>query len=190
MKKTVIIIAAIVVLVLIVVGSYNKLITIDENVNKAWSEVQTQYQRRADVFISQLEVVKGAASNEKEILIGITKARSGITDAKDNMANAETPAELDKYMAQAQQSALSIKVQVEAYPQIRSTDAFLKFQDEVSGTENRIATARSDYNTAVTTYNKKVRSIPTMLYANMLGFGVKEQFEADAGTDKRPEIKF
>lgn len=171
-------------------SKYNGFINLDEDVKKGWSEVQTQYQRRADVFLSQMEVVQGAASNEKEILIGITKARSGITEAKEKMQGAETPAQLDQYLQQAQQAALSIKVQVEAYPQIKSTDAFLKFQDEISGTENRISTARSDYNTIVTAFNKAVRTFPNNLIAGMFNFTEKKQFEANAGSENRPELTF
>ena len=135
-------------------------------------------------------MVKGAANNEKEILLGITKARSGIVDAQENMKNATTPAQLDQYLQQAQQAALSIKVQIEAYPTIGSTQAFLKFQDEISGTENRIATVRDDYNVVVTTFNKSVRTFPNNLFAGMFGFGIKEQFKSEVGADKRPDISF
>ena len=171
-------------------GKYNKLVTADEDVKKAWSGVQTQYQRRADVISSQVDVVRGAASNEKEILLGVTKARAGITEAKEGMGQANSPAELDKYLAQAQSAALNLKIQIEAYPQIRSTEAFLKLQDEVSGTENRISVVRDDYNAVVTDFNKKVRTFPGNIFANIVGFEQKEQFESQAGSDKRPDISF
>jgi len=171
-------------------GKYNKLVTADEDVKKAWSGVQTQYQRRADVISSQVDVVRGAASNEKEILLGVTKARAGITEAKEGMGQANSPAELDKYLAQAQSAALNLKIQIEAYPQIRSTEAFLKLQDEVSGTENRISVVRDDYNAVVTDFNKKVRTFPGNIFANIFGFEQKEQFESQAGSDKRPDISF
>jgi len=190
MKKIGILIAIVAILAIWAISAYNGLIGIDEDVKKAWSEVQTQYQRRADVFISQMEVVKGAAKNEQEIFIGVAKARAGIVEAKEGMSKAETPAQLDQYLNQAKQAALALNVQVERYPEVKSTEAFIKFQDEVSGTENRISTSRSDYNTVVTTYNKKVRSFPAMLYAGALGFDQKQQFESEEGTDKRPDIKF
>lgn len=171
-------------------GKYNGLVRSDEDVKKAWSGVQTQYQRRADVIGSQVDVVRGAANNEKDILIGVTKARAGITEAKEGMGQASSPAELDKYLAQAQGAALNLKIQIEAYPQIRSTEAFLKLQDEVSGTENRISVVRDDYNAVVTDYNKKVRTFPGNIFAGMFGFGQKEQFESQPGSDKRPDISF
>lgn len=187
MKKIGIILAIVAVLVIWGVSKYNGLVKVDEDVKKGWSFVQTQYQRRADLYKSQVDVVKGAAKNEKDILIGVTRARAGIDDAKKGIDNAKTPAELDKYMAQAEQAALNLNIQIEAYPTITSTAAFIKFQDEISGTENRISTARDDYNNIVTVYNKQVRTVPTNLFANIFGFDVKEQFEAKEGTDDVPE---
>ena len=190
MKQGLIILGVILLLALYAGSKYNGFVNNDEEVKKAWSYVQTQYQRRADVFASQLEVVKGAAANEKEILIGVTKARSGIDDAKEGMAKATTPHQLDQYLQQAQQAALSIKVQIEAYPNIRSTEAFLKFQDEVPGTENRISTVRDDFNEIVTTYNKNIRTFPNNFIAGIFGFTLKEQFKSEPDADKRPELKF
>jgi LemA protein len=187
MKKFGIVIAIVTILVIWGVSKYNGLVKIDEDVKKGWSFVQTQYQRRADLYKSQVDVVKGAAKNEKDILIGVTRARAGIDDAKKGIDNAKTPAELDKYMAQAEQAALNLNIQIEAYPTITSTAAFIKFQDEISGTENRISTARDDYNVVVTKYNKQVRTIPTNLFASLFGFDVKEQFEAKEGSEDVPD---
>jgi len=187
MKKFGIVIAIVAILVIWGVSKYNGLVKIDEDVKKGWSFVQTQYQRRADLYKSQVDVVKGAAKNEKDILIGVTRARAGIDDAKKGIDNAKTPAELDKYMAQAEQAALNLNIQIEAYPTITSTAAFIKFQDEISGTENRISTARDDYNVVVTKYNKQVRTIPTNLFASLFGFDVKEQFEAKEGSEDVPD---
>ena len=187
MKKFGIVIAIVAILVIWGVSKYNGLVKIDEDVKKGWSFVQTQYQRRADLYKSQVDVVKGAAKNEKDILIGVTRARAGIDDAKKGIDNAKTPAELDKYMAQAEQAALNLNIQIEAYPTITSTAAFIKFQDEISGTENRISTARDGYNVVVTKYNKQVRTIPTNLFASLFGFDVKEQFEAKEGSEDVPD---
>lgn len=187
MKKFGILIAIVAVLAIWGISKYNGLVKIDEDVKKGWSAVQTQYQRRADLYKSQVDVVKGAAQNEKDILIGVTRARAGIDDAKKGIDNAKTPAELDKYMAQAEQAALNLNIQIEAYPTITSNAAYIKFQDEISGTENRISTARDDYNAIVTKYNKQVRTVPTNLFASIFGFDVKEQFEAKEGTDEVPD---
>lgn len=190
MKKGLIIAGIAAVLAFWVVGLYNGLVKIDEDVNKAWSEVQTQYQRRADVFLSQLEVVKAAAKNEKDILIGVAKARAGIQEAKEGMQNAQTPTQMNNYLQQAKSAGLALNVQIERYPDIKSNEGFLKFQDEIAGTENRISTVRSDFNSIVTKYNKKVRTLPTAVFAGMLGFDKKEQFTADNNAQDRPELDF
>lgn len=190
MKKLGIIIAILAVLVIWGVGKYNGLVKIDEDVKKSWSEVQTQYQRRADVFLSQLDVVKAAAKNEKDILIGVAKARAGIQEAKEGMQNAQNPTQLNNYLQQAKSAGLALNVQIERYPEIKSNEGFLKFQDEISGTENRISTSRSDFNTVVTGYNKKVRTFPTVLVAGLLGFDEKEQFKADNNAQDRPDLDF
>lgn len=190
MKKGIIVLVLLGGLLLWGMNVYNGLVGIDEDVKKGWSEVQTQYQRRADVFLSQLEVVKAAAKNEKDILIGVAKARAGIQEAKEGMANAQSPSQLNNYLQQAKSAGLALNVQIERYPDIKSNEGFLKFQDEIAGTENRIQTARSDYNAIVTAYNKKVRVFPRNIFAGILGFDVKEQFEADSDAQDRPELDF
>lgn len=189
-RGTIILLSIIGVLLLWVISGYNGLVSKDEGVKKAWGDVQAQYQRRADVFKNTLETVKGAAANEKDILTSITNARSGIDAAKADMSKATTPAELDAALQKAQNAAMSIRVTVEAYPQIRSTDAFLKFQDEISGTENRIATARTDYNAVVAAYNIAVRKFPTVIIAKILGFNGKDEFKAKESAQDAPEVKF
>ncbi len=189
-KGTIILLAVIGVLVLWVASSYNGLVGKRGGADKAWADVQTQYQGRADKLKNLMETVKGAAANEKEILTAVTNARAGIDASKADMAKATTPAELDAAYQKAQQAALSIKVTVEAYPTIRSTDAFLKFQDEISGAENRVATARSDYNAAVTSYNVSTAKFPGLIIAKLFGFSPKELFKAKESAQDAPEIKF
>lgn len=172
------------------ISSYNGLISKDEEIKKWFAKVQAQYQRRADVFKNAVETVKGAAANEKEILLGVTKARAGISDVQEKMKTAQTPAELDGYLKQAQQAAMSLKIQIEAYPTIRSTDAFLRFQDEISGTENRVTVARNDYNDAVQQYNTAVRRFPTNIIAGFMNLKTRESFEAEKGAEKSPDVKF
>lgn len=191
MKRTWIIV--LVVLGIIFLGgcsSYNSLVDKQVEVDKEWGNVQTQYQRRADVLINLMETVKGAAANEKDILTAVTNARAGITEAKEAMSAAKTPAELNLLLQKVQANASSIRLTFEAYPNIRSTEAFLKFQDEIAGTENRISTVRERYNGVVGNYNKAVRKFPTVIFAKLLGFSSREFFEADKGTEVAPKIDF
>ena len=191
MKKGFLIFLGILVVIAVMLwSSYNGLVAKDEEVNKWWAKVQTQYQRRADVFKNAVETVKGAASNEKEILLGVTKARAGIDDAKEKMKTAQTPAELNGYMKQAEQAAFNLRFQMEAYPNIKSTEAFTNFQKEISGTENRIAVARNDYNDAVQVFNTSVRRFPTNIMASIFGMKKRDSFEADKGTENAPDVKF
>ncbi len=190
MKKGTIILLVLGALVIWVFSSYNGLVKNDEAVKKAWGDVQTQYQRRADVFKNVLETVKGAAQNEKDILTAVTNARAGIDAAQKEIKDAQTPEQIEAAMQKAQNAALSIKVTVEAYPQIRSTEAFLKFQDEIVGSENMVSTARSDYNAAVQTYNVAVRRFPGIIAAKILNFDVKELFKAKEGAQDAPDVKF
>jgi len=189
-KGTIILLAVVGILLLWVFTSYNSLVKKDVAVATAWGDVQVQYQRRADVLKNAMETVKGAAANEKDILTAVTNARAGIDASKADMAKATTPAELDAALQKAQNAALSIKITVEAYPTIRSTDAFLKFQDEISGTENRVATTRSDYNAAVGAYNISTRTFPSVIVAKILGFAPKELFKAKESAQDAPEVKF
>jgi len=191
MKRTWIIV--LVILGIIFLGgcsSYNGLVDKQVEVEKEWGNVQTQYQRRADVLINLMETVKGAAANEKDILTAVTNARAGITEAKEAMKEAKSPAELNLLLQKVQASASSIKLTFEAYPTIRSTEAFLKFQDEIAGTENRISTVRERYNGVVGEYNKSTRKFPTVIFAKLFGFDAKEFFEADKGAEDAPKIKF
>ena len=190
MKKIFIVIGVLIVLAFLTVRPYNNLVAKDENVKNACAKIQTQYQRRADLFLNQMEIVKGAAKNEKEILEGVTKARAGIIDAQEKMQTASTPQELDNYMNQAKQAAMNFKIQVEAYPNIRSTDAFLNFQAEVAGTENRVSVARNDYNDVVQDYNTTVRMFPNNIFSKFFGMNVKPMFEAELSSQSAPKISF
>ncbi len=154
------------------------LINADEDINTKWAAVQNQYKRRADVFMNQAELVKGAAANEKGILTAVTNARAGITDAQSKMGSANTLADMDKQLAAVQTAATNFKITVEQYPNIRSTDAFLKFQDEISGTENRVSKVREDYIDLVNPYNKMVRNFPNNIFASMFGFKKRDNFTA------------
>jgi LemA protein len=165
-------------------GSYNGLVRNDEGVKKAWGDVQAQYQRRADLIPGLIKTVQEAAKNERTILENVTKARAGIADAKNQIANATTPAQIEQ-ANRTINSALTIAV--EAYPQVRSTEAFLRFQDDLTGTENRINQARTDFNTAVQKFNVSVRSFPGNIIAGMAGFKTKDEFKAKEGSENAPD---
>ena len=164
-------------------GSYNGLVKKDETVKQAFANVQVQYQRRADLIPGLIRTVQEAAKNEKDILATVTKARAGIVEAKSDIANATTPQQIEAANAKIN-SALTIAV--EAYPQVRSTEAFLNFQASLQETENMISTKRSDYNNAIKEYNVSALSFPGNIMAGIFGFKQKDAFSAQEGADKAP----
>jgi LemA protein len=177
------------------------LVQLDEEVNSKWGTVQTQYQRRADLIPNLVETVKGAADFEKSTFTGIAEARSGALSAASALKNAtnvsadqltaEKMAEIQRASAQAQGAArMMINVVMENYPNLKANQNFLDLQAQLEGTENRINTARIGYNDAVKVYNVKVRTFPNNIFAGMLGFHKKEMFQAEAGADKSPKVKF
>ncbi len=184
MKKTIITILVIVaILFVVIMPSYNNLVNLNEDVDNAWSQVQVAVKRRADLIPNLVNTVKGYANFEEETLTKITEARS-----KVNSAN--TPEELASANEQLTRAIGDINVVVEAYPELKAQSSFLDLQAQLEGTENRIATARRDYNEEVKVYNKKVRSLPTKLYAGLLGFGPKAYFEAPEGEQDAPDVNF
>lgn len=174
-------------------SKYNGLVKGDEEVKRVWGNVQTQYQRRADMIPSLIATVKKAAENEKDILTNVTNARAGISnlekeaaDIKDAAGKAQTPADLDAVGARIN---TAIKITMEAYPTIRSTEAFMGLQSQLEGTENRIQTARSDYNTAVKDFNVSARTFPGNIFAGIFGFKAKEEFKATEGSENAPDVE-
>jgi len=165
-------------------GVYDSAVKEQENVNEAFGNVQAAYQRRADLIPSLVATVKGAAENEKGILTQVTQARAGIVGAK-------TPEDLD---IAGRKINTAINLAFEAYPQIRSTQNFQELQSQLEGTENRINVARQRYNETIKTYNYYVRGFFKRMALNMFGggedFSARKGFEAAAGSDKAPEVKF
>jgi len=165
-------------------GVYDSAVKEQENVNEAFGNVQAAYQRRADLIPSLVATVKGAAENEKGILTQVTQARAGIVGAK-------TPEDLD---IAGRKINTAINLAFEAYPQIRSTQNFQELQSQLEGTENRINVARQRYNETIKTYNSYVRGFFKRMALNMFGggedFSARKGFEAAAGSDKAPEVKF
>ena len=193
MKKSIIIILAVVaILVIWAVSVYNGLVTMDENVTGQWANVETQYQRRADLIPNLVNTVKGYATHEKETLEGVVAARSQATQIKVD-AEDLTPEKLAEYQkAQgAVTSALGKLLAItENYPDLKANQNFLELQAQLEGTENRISVARKEFNEVAKTYNVAVRRFPANLVAKLFGFGQKPYFEAAEGTETAPQVQF
>lgn len=175
------------------VGSYNGLVTADEAVGQSWADVETQYQRRADLIPNLVNTVSGAADFEQETLTAVTEARARATSINLSADDLGDPARMEEFMA-AQQSlggALGrLLVVSENYPDLRATEAFRDLQAQLEGTENRINVARRDYNGAVAAYNGKVRRFPGSMVAGITGFDRKTPFEARKGAEDAPTVEF
>jgi LemA protein len=182
-------IAGIVVVVILLIfflsikGTYNSLVRLDEGIKGAWAQVENQLQRRYDLIPNYVETVKGYAKHEKEVFLRVTEARSkvgGATNIKDKIgANNELSSALSRLL-----------LVVERYPDLKANQNFIRLQDELAGTENRIAVERRRYNEAVKTYNVKIRSFPTNILAGMFGFGRGDFFTVPEKAKAAPKVKF
>jgi LemA protein len=187
-----IILGIVVILLFMGCGQYNTLVQQDETVKKVWNNVQSQYQRRADLIPNLVNTVKGEASFERGTLNDVINARARATSMNVSPENL-TPENIERFQqAQGQLSgALSrLLVTVEQYPNLRANDAFRNLQTQLEGTENRITVARNDFNSAVQTYNTQVRKFPTVLFAGVMGFRPREGFTADPGSQNAPRVDF
>src|ERR1700693_2143748 len=175
-------------------GTYNRLVTLDQNVNKKWGDVQTVYQRRADLIPNLVNTVQGADNFEKSTIVEVTNARASVGRVQLDPNKAPTDAaQLEQFQsAQGQLSnALSrLLVVVERYPELRANQNFLSLQAQLEGTENRISVERGNFNSAVQNYNVAVRSFPTNLVAGMLGFAPRPFFTAQPGAERPPPVQF
>lgn len=194
---TLIVVGVLLLLALLVIGwgvsVYNKLVTLDEGVRAAWSQVENQYQRRYDLIPNLVETVKGYAKQEREVLIGVTEARASVGQLKVTPEILRDP----KAFAQFQQAqdglgtALSrLLVVVEKYPDLKSNENFRDLQAQLEGTENRIAVARMQYNEKVQLYNTTIRRFPASIIAGMMGFSEVQYFKAATGSEQAPRIQF
>jgi LemA protein len=165
------------------VGKYNSLVEQQEGVDGAWAQVENVLQRRADLVPNLVETVKGFAAQEKEIFANVASARSRLLGAKGPAEAAEA----NQGLGTALGRLLAIS---ERYPDLKSNQNFLRLQDELAGTENRIAVERKRYNEVVKTYNATIRKFPANLMAGVFGFDKKDYFEAEAGAEKAPTVKF
>lgn len=187
----------IIILVLIVaaimsVSKYNTMVGMEESVSEQWANVETQYQRRADLIPNLVSAVKGYAAHEKDVFESVTKARASATSVKIDASNL-TAENIRKFQAAqgSLNSALSRLLAVaESYPDLKANQNFLELQAQLEGTENRIAVERRRFNEQVKLYNTYIRKFPTTLVASMFGFERQVTFEADDGAEKVPEVKF
>lgn len=184
-RKTGWIIAGVIIIVLIfsAIGSYNNLVSLSEDVETKLSQIDNQLQRRNDLIPNLVETVKGFAAHEEEIIQSVTDARAKLAGASTLDETIEGDAELS--------SALSrLLVVVENYPELKADANFRQLADDLSGTENRIAVARQDYNEAARRYNSAIRRFPTNIIANIFGFERVDYFEAQAGAENVPKVDF
>lgn len=191
-KKSTVIILSVVAAVLIigialtgsVIGSYNGLVEMSESVETASSNISTQLQRRNDLIPNLVEVVKGYSEHELETFKAVTEARNALNGADNLGEQAEASSRLS--------GALDIWVNAvtEAYPELKANTQFIALQDQLEGTENRIATARKDYNDSAKKYNTNIRKFPKNILASIFGFEKVEYFEAQEGAEKAPSVEF
>ena len=190
MKKStgsIVIIAIIAIIIIGFVGSYNGMVSKAEEVDNKFATIDAQLQRRADLIPNLVNTVKGYAAQEKEIIDSVTEARAKLTGA----STVEEKANADEECAGVITSALNrLLVVVENYPELKSSQNFIQLSDELAGTENRIATARRDYNEAVKKYNLKIKRFPTNLMAGMFRFESKAYFQATDGSREVPNVNF
>lgn len=185
-KKTTIIVAVvavIAVIALMVISGYNSLVSKEESVDTAYSNVSVMLERRADLIPNLVNTVKGYMEHETEVIENVTTARENLLGAKNideqMEANDQLTASLDALM-----------VVVENYPDLKASENFIQLSDELAGTENRISTARKDYNDEVKSYNTAIKKFPTNILASMFGFEQKEYFEAKESATEVPEVEF
>ena len=190
MKIIIPVVAVVILLAVWGVGGVNSLVRQDEDVNAAWAQVQNQYQRRMDLIPNLVSTVKGYASHEKETLQAVIEARANATKVSVNLNDAK---EVQQYMnaQQGLSSALSRLLAVsENYPNLKANQNFLALQDQLEGTENRIAVARKDYIAVVKSFNQRVRTFPGIIWAMVSGLNAKPVFDAAPDAQKAPVVAF
>jgi len=196
-RNLIIVLAIVVVLAVLmvsyVIGKYNAIIPRDEAVKNAWSQVENQYKRRFDLIPNLVETVKGYAEHEKETFIAVTEARGKVGQLNITPEIINNPEAMSQFQ-QAQQglgSVLSrLLVVLERYPELKANQNFIRLQDELAGTENRIAVERRRYNDMVRDYNAYIRRFPTNVFAGMFGFRQAAYFEAPAEAEEAPKVEF
>ena len=185
-KSTIVIIVVVVILVAIIAGlvsSYNGVVSLSEEVDNKFATIDTMLQRRADLIPNLVNTVKGYTNQEQAVIDSVTDARAKLAGAN----SVEEKANADQELTSALNNLLVV---VENYPDLKSSQNFINLSDELAGTENRIATARKDYNDAVREYNTKIKRFPTNIVSGMFGYGEKEYFQASEGSEEVPTVDF
>lgn len=165
------------------IGSYNQLVNMDEDVKSAYAQIDTIMQRRADLIPNAAKTAGAIANYEKDTFIQLAEARSGVSNASSPSELAEANEELNKAVTQ-------LNVVVENYPELKANQNFIMLQDQLEGSENRVSTERKNYNDTVSLYNRKIKSFPTSILAGMFNFDEAEYFEADESAKEAPELDF
>ncbi|MDK2785035.1 MAG: LemA protein [Bacillota bacterium] len=182
-KTAMAIIAVVLVLALFAFSSYNSLVNLEEAVDSRWSQVENQLQRRSDLIPNLVATVKGYAAHEEAVFAQVNEARAKLAGAQ----SVRDAAQADAQLSGALSRLLAV---VENYPNLKADANFRQLQDELAGTENRIAVARMDYNNAVQRYNAAIRRFPTVIFARLLGFTPREYFQAEPGAREAPQVNF
>jgi len=175
------------------VGAYNNLVTLNENVNQSWSQVENQYQRRTDLIPNLVNTVKGYANFERGVLTDVTEARARVSQFNITPEVLNNPQAFQKF--QQLQGELSgalsrLLVTVENYPTLKANENFMQLQAQLEGTENRISVERRNFNQSVQTYNTTIKRFPASIFAGIFGFGVKQYFTSTPGSETPPKVEF
>lgn len=170
--------------------SYNGLVSADQSVKNSWSNVETNYQRRTDLYNSVIKTIEGSANFEKSTLKEVIEARAKATSVTVDINDPESLAKYQAAQGQLQSSFGRLMAVAEAYPDIKTTKSFQDFQTQIEGTENRINVARQDFNSTVNGYNLKVKTFPNNIFAGVFHFTEKPYYKADPGSDKAPDVQF
>lgn len=171
-------------------NAYNSLIGVDQNVKTKWGNVETNYQRRTDLYNSVIKTIEGSANFEKSTLTEVIEARSKATQVKVDINDPQTLEAYRNAQAGLQSAFGRLLAVAENYPDLKTTAAFQGFQTQIEGTENRINVARQDYNTAVQNYNLRVKTFPNNIFAGIFGYHEKAFYKSDPGSEKAPDINF
>ncbi|MEO6948293.1 MAG: LemA family protein [Ginsengibacter sp.] len=171
-------------------GQYNNLIGVDQEVKTKWGNVETNYQRRTDLYNSVIKTIEGSANFEKGTLTEVVNARAKASQTNVNIDDPKSMEAFQNAQSELQGSMSRLLVTVENYPDLKTTAAFQGFQTQIEGTENRINVARQDYNAAVQDYNLRVKRFPNNIFAGIFGYHEKAFYKGDPGSEKAPNVEF